>query len=154
MNLPNLISSTTGDTTHFGFDFDDAPAILVPNQTDPTGMPPGQDSSTVRDLEREVAATTEHNPITGTTVPITVNLADRRLTLLNDHIDLLRAAFRRVRARHPFTIEAAVIFAGPSAYDLDPPRARLGFRPALAPDQKRLLTRSNARRAYLRQPRL
>jgi putative transposase len=34
---------------------------------------------------------------------------DRRLTLLNDHIDLLRAAFRQVRARHPFTIEAAVI---------------------------------------------
>jgi putative transposase len=36
-------------------------------------------------------------------------LADRRLTLLKDHIDLLRAAFRHVRARHPFTIEAAVI---------------------------------------------
>jgi putative transposase len=28
---------------------------------------------------------------------------------LNDHIDLLRAAFREVRARHPFTIEATVI---------------------------------------------
>ena len=39
----------------------------------------------------------------------TVNLADRRLGLLTGHIDLLRAAFRQVRARHPFTIEAAVI---------------------------------------------
>jgi putative transposase len=29
--------------------------------------------------------------------------------LLTDHVDLLRAAFRRVRARHPFAIEAAVI---------------------------------------------
>ena len=33
----------------------------------------------------------------------TVSLADRRLTLLNDHIDLLRTAVRQVRARHPFT---------------------------------------------------
>ena len=39
----------------------------------------------------------------------TVNLADRRRVLLTHHIDLLRAAFRQVRARHPFTIEAAVI---------------------------------------------
>ena len=39
----------------------------------------------------------------------TVNLADRRRVLLTDHIDLLRAAFRQVRARHPFTIEAAVV---------------------------------------------
>src|SRR5260370_5937472 len=39
----------------------------------------------------------------------TVNLADRRRALLTDHIDLLRAAFRRVRARHPFAVEGAVI---------------------------------------------
>src|SRR5437667_3388942 len=39
----------------------------------------------------------------------TVNLADRRFGLLTEHIALLRAAFRRVRARHPFAIEAAVI---------------------------------------------
>jgi putative transposase len=39
----------------------------------------------------------------------TVNLADRRRVLLTDHVDVLRAAFRQVRARHPFTIEAAVI---------------------------------------------
>jgi putative transposase len=40
----------------------------------------------------------------------TVNMADRRLTLLSDHIDLLRAAFRQVRVRHPFAIAAAVMF--------------------------------------------
>jgi putative transposase len=49
------------------------------------------------------------NFLAGGSYFFTVNLADRRLTLLNDHIDLLRAAFRQVRARHPFTIEAAVI---------------------------------------------
>jgi putative transposase len=39
----------------------------------------------------------------------TVNLADRRLALLVQHIGLLRAAFRSVRARQPFATEAAVI---------------------------------------------
>jgi putative transposase len=39
----------------------------------------------------------------------TVNLADRQRALLTDRIDVLRAAFRQVRARHPFTIEAALI---------------------------------------------
>jgi putative transposase len=38
-----------------------------------------------------------------------VNLADRRRALLTDHIDLLRAVFCQVRARHPFATEAAVI---------------------------------------------
>jgi putative transposase len=38
-----------------------------------------------------------------------VNLADRRRALLTDHIDLLRAAFCEARARHPLTIEAAVV---------------------------------------------
>jgi hypothetical protein len=77
VNLPKLISGTTGDTTHFGFDFDDAPAILVPNQTDPSGTPPTQDSATVRNLEREIAGTDEYNPIINKTVPITVNMADQ-----------------------------------------------------------------------------
>jgi putative transposase len=39
----------------------------------------------------------------------TVNLADRRARLLTTHSDLLGAAFRDVRARHPFTIEAIVV---------------------------------------------
>ena len=39
----------------------------------------------------------------------TVNLADRRLRLLTEHIELLRRSFRHVQARHPFSIEAIVV---------------------------------------------
>ena len=39
----------------------------------------------------------------------TVNLADRRLGLLVENIGLLRAAFRSVRERHSFTIDAALV---------------------------------------------
>jgi putative transposase len=82
----------------------------------------------------------------------TVNLADRRLALLTDHIVLLRAAFRQVRALHPFTIEAAVILPDHLHAIWTLPEQDAKFRPALAPDQKRVLTRSNARRADLHQP--
>jgi putative transposase len=49
------------------------------------------------------------NFLSGGSYSFTVNLAERRLALLTERIDLLRAAFRRVRAWHPFSIEAAVI---------------------------------------------
>ena len=39
----------------------------------------------------------------------TVNLAERRLSLLTGHIDELRTAFRQTRRDHPFTIEAMVV---------------------------------------------
>jgi putative transposase len=39
----------------------------------------------------------------------TVNLLNRRRTLLVDHIDVLRDAFRRVQEAQPFHIDAAVI---------------------------------------------
>jgi REP-associated tyrosine transposase len=39
----------------------------------------------------------------------TVNLADRRLRLLTEHIEPLRAAFRYARVRHPFAIDAIVV---------------------------------------------
>src|SRR3954451_7680881 len=39
----------------------------------------------------------------------TVNLAERRLALLTEHIDALRIAFRDTRLHHPFTIEAMVV---------------------------------------------
>ena len=39
----------------------------------------------------------------------TVNLADRRLRLLTEHVDALRCAIRETRERHPFTIDAIVI---------------------------------------------
>ena len=39
----------------------------------------------------------------------TVNLAERRLRLLTEHIDELRAALLETRRDHPFTIEAMVV---------------------------------------------
>lgn len=39
----------------------------------------------------------------------TVNLAERKLSLLTDHIGLLRTAFRETHQRHPFTIDAIVV---------------------------------------------
>ena len=49
------------------------------------------------------------NLLPGATYFFTVNLAERRLRLLTDRIDLLRAAFRSVRERHPFTLDAVVV---------------------------------------------
>ncbi|WP_339461415.1 REP-associated tyrosine transposase [Pseudomonas sp. EA_105y_Pfl2_R69] len=39
----------------------------------------------------------------------TLNLADRRQTLLTEQIDLLRASFRHVMRQHPWQIDAIVI---------------------------------------------
>jgi len=39
----------------------------------------------------------------------TVNLAERKLSLLTDHVELLRTAFRETYLRHPFTIDAVVV---------------------------------------------
>ena len=39
----------------------------------------------------------------------TVNLLDRRTTLLTDHIDALRGAVRHTQARRPFHIDAFVV---------------------------------------------
>jgi putative transposase len=39
----------------------------------------------------------------------TVNLADRRLRLLTENIEALRSAFREIRRRHPFAIDAMVV---------------------------------------------
>jgi putative transposase len=49
------------------------------------------------------------NLLSGGSFFFTVNLAERRLRLLTDHIDLLRQAFRDVRRRHPFDVEAIVV---------------------------------------------
>ena len=46
--------------------------------------------------------------IPGATYFFTVNLADRRKTLLVDYIDLLRRAFRCAQRRHPFVVDAMV----------------------------------------------
>jgi putative transposase len=49
------------------------------------------------------------NLVPGGSFFFTVNLADRRSRLLTDRIGLLREAFRYVRARHPFTLDAIVV---------------------------------------------
>lgn len=47
--------------------------------------------------------------IAGGTYFFTVNLLDRRATLLIDHIDCLRRAFRMALTRRPFHIDAIVV---------------------------------------------
>ena len=49
------------------------------------------------------------NFIAGGSFFFTVNLAERRLRLLTQHIDELRSAFRETRRQHPFTIDAIVV---------------------------------------------
>jgi len=49
------------------------------------------------------------NFVPGGSFFFTVNLAQRESRLLTDYIDLLREAFRYVRARHPFEIAAIVV---------------------------------------------
>jgi len=49
------------------------------------------------------------NFIAGGSFFFTVNLAERRLRLLTEHIDELRAALRQTRRHHPFTIDAMVV---------------------------------------------
>lgn len=53
--------------------------------------------------------TYRRNFIAGGSFFFTVNLENRRLRLLTEHIDQLRAAFRETRERHPFRTEAIVI---------------------------------------------
>ena len=47
--------------------------------------------------------------ISGATYFFTVILADRRKTLLLDHVDVLREAIKKVKQNHPFHIDAIVI---------------------------------------------
>src|ERR1700757_4681364 len=49
------------------------------------------------------------NFLAGGSFFFTVNLADRRLSLLTAHIDELRTAIRETRRRHPFAIDAIVV---------------------------------------------
>ena len=49
------------------------------------------------------------NFLPGGTFFFTVTLRNRRLRLLTEHLDLLRAALREVRAERPFEIDAMVI---------------------------------------------
>lgn len=53
--------------------------------------------------------TYRRNFVPGGSFFFTLNLAERRLKLLTDHIGALRAAFRQVRQRHPFEVDAIVV---------------------------------------------
>lgn len=47
--------------------------------------------------------------VAGGTYFFTVNLAERKRTLLVDYVDVLRSVIREVKAKHPFPIDAMVI---------------------------------------------
>jgi putative transposase len=47
--------------------------------------------------------------VTGGTYFFTVNLAERKRALLVDHIDILRTMMHKVKAMHPFPIDAMVV---------------------------------------------
>ncbi len=47
--------------------------------------------------------------VKGGTYFFTVNLAQRHLRLLLDHVEILREAVRTVKQRHPFQIDAFVV---------------------------------------------
>ncbi|HUA03035.1 MAG TPA: hypothetical protein VMB27_03965 [Solirubrobacteraceae bacterium] len=71
VDLNTLIKGTTGDSTVFDEDSDDAPEIMIKNQPDPS-------SSAVRTLEREMAGMSEFDLITDGPEPITDNIADQQ----------------------------------------------------------------------------
>jgi hypothetical protein len=66
-----------------------------------THRAPSCKNSDMTDYRRNFAA--------GGSFFFTVNLAERHLRLLTDHIDKLRTAFRETRRHHPFTIDAMVV---------------------------------------------
>jgi putative transposase len=53
--------------------------------------------------------TYRRNFVAGASYFFTANLADRRLRLLTDNIDLLPTAFRYARSRRTFSIDAIVV---------------------------------------------
>jgi len=90
--------------------------------------------------------------IPGGTFFFTVALLDRRRSLLTEHIDTLRSAFRKVREHHPFRIDAIVVLPEhfhtlwtlPSDDTDFPTRMRLiksTFSRALPPDEHRSAVR-------------
>ncbi len=47
--------------------------------------------------------------IAGVTYFFTVNLAERKHTLLIDQVNVLRKAIKKVKQKHPFVIDAMVV---------------------------------------------
>jgi hypothetical protein len=75
VNLPGLLKTDYNITTPIGFDFDDAPAILVPNGDTETGL--GADDPTVRNMEYDVSKTQVFEPTLNQNQPVSVNMADQ-----------------------------------------------------------------------------
>jgi putative transposase len=65
----------------------------------------------------------------------TVNLADRQLRLLTEHVDALRSAFRETRQRHLFTFNAVVVLPDHLHAVWTLPDGRPRFCDTLATDQ-------------------
>jgi REP-associated tyrosine transposase len=74
-------------------------------------LSPAEAGGNPSDEVRTGAAAANHRRhiLDGGSYFFTANPAGRGLGLLTEHIGRLRAAFRQVRARRPFVIEAAVI---------------------------------------------
>jgi hypothetical protein len=68
------------------------------------------------------------NFVPGGTFFFTVTLADRRSSMLVDHVGLLRAAFRYTRDRRPFAVDAIVILPDHLHAILTLPRGDSDFR--------------------------
>jgi hypothetical protein len=73
-NLTALADNVDKTAPGFGWDYDDAPAILVPSEASPSD----QDNPTLRTLERSLSSASTYSPIVGHDIPITVNMADQQ----------------------------------------------------------------------------
>lgn len=85
----------------------------------------------------------------GGTYFFTVNLLERRKSLLTEHIDLLRDSVREVRRRFPFTIHGWVVLPEHLHCVIELPGRRSGFFAALAPDKIWILEGLAADRAAI-----
>jgi hypothetical protein len=74
VNLKNLLSSETGDTTPLDFHFDSAPTFYIHN--DPNGPPTATDPK-VRRVERDLSGLTAANPRTQNQDVLTQHIADK-----------------------------------------------------------------------------
>jgi REP element-mobilizing transposase RayT len=91
------------------------------------------------------------NFVPGGSYFFTVNLADRRLRLLTDHIDLLRGAVRYAQSRHPFSIEAVVVLPDHLHAIWTLPEGDSDF-PPLAPHKGNFFASPACQRAHLAEP--
>lgn len=90
----------------------------------------------------------------GGTFFFTVNLADRRRSLLVDHIDHLRSVFRQIQARQPFRVDAIVVLPehlhtiwtlpqGDSDFATRWMLIKMGFSRAIPPGERRNPSRAS-----------